>query len=103
MNYSIKIIITTLCKAFDVHTKHIDIDCHVVRERLQANLFRIFPFRSNEQLVDIFTKSVHRLSFTNIISKLGIMSIHYPVRREDIVFSLFFLFIVTNFHQLKPI
>jgi len=64
--------------SFHERTKHIDIYCHVVRERLQANLFRLLPIRSNEQLADIFTKFVHRLSFTNIVSKLGIMSIHYP-------------------------
>ncbi|XP_073222435.1 uncharacterized protein [Cicer arietinum] len=41
---------------FDERTKHIDIDCHVVHEKLQARLFHLQPVPSASQLADILTK-----------------------------------------------
>jgi hypothetical protein len=34
-------------------TKHIDIDCHVVREKIQLGILRIFHVSSKHQLADI--------------------------------------------------
>ncbi|XP_019420639.1 PREDICTED: uncharacterized protein LOC109330816 [Lupinus angustifolius] len=61
---------------FHERTKHIEIDCHVVRERLQNNTIHILPVSTSLQLTDIFTKSLNPSPFRKFISKLGIINIH---------------------------
>ncbi|KHN02069.1 Copia protein, partial [Glycine soja] len=39
-------------------TKHIEIDCHIVREKLHSGLIKLLPIASAQQLADIYTKSL---------------------------------------------
>jgi len=64
-------------QSFHERTKHLDID-HVVREKVQSNLFHLLPISSEEQLADGFTKILHRRQFRTITSKLGLLNIHSP-------------------------
>ena len=65
-------------QSFHECTKHLDINCHVVCEKVQANLFHLLAICSEEQLTDGFTKALHRLQYHTITSKLGLLNIHRP-------------------------
>ena len=43
---------------FHERTKHIEIDCHFVREKIQLGLISIGYVKTGEQLCDIFTKTL---------------------------------------------
>jgi hypothetical protein len=64
---------------FQERTKHIDIDCHVVREKLRSKLFKLLPIPSSAQLADILTKPLDPQPFSYLLSKLGVHSIYSPV------------------------
>ena len=51
-------------------TKHIELDCHFIREKLEFGDITIGFVNSNEQMVDIFTKSSKASMIDYIYSKL---------------------------------
>ncbi|XP_019459959.1 PREDICTED: uncharacterized protein LOC109359717 [Lupinus angustifolius] len=59
-------------------TKHIDINCHVVRERLHSKLFHLLPIASIDQSANILTKALDPTHFRFLLSKLGILDIYSP-------------------------
>ncbi|KAF5468282.1 hypothetical protein F2P56_012446 [Juglans regia] len=63
---------------FDERTKHIDIDYHIVREKLQAGLIKTLHVKSNMQLADVFTKALGQQQFKALISKMRLLNIHSP-------------------------
>jgi len=50
-------------------TKHTEIVCHIVGEKLKKGLIHLLPISTTEQLADIYTKALGPQSFKNICFK----------------------------------
>lgn len=59
-------------------TKHIEIDCHLIREKLQKGIIKLLHVSSENQTADILTKPLQPLPFRRLVSKLGLHSIYAP-------------------------
>ncbi|WJX66879.1 hypothetical protein P8452_51386 [Trifolium repens] len=59
-------------------TKHIEIDRHFIKEKLDAGIICLPFVTSSQQTADILTKSLARPTFEHLIGKLGMIDIYAP-------------------------
>ena len=57
-------------------TKHIELDCHFIRDKVLTGFLKVQHISTHNQLADPFTKSLPVHTFQNLISKLNLESIH---------------------------
>jgi hypothetical protein len=69
---------------FHERTKHIDMDCHFVRDEVQDKVIHLLPISSKEQTTDLITKPLSATSFQYLKSKLGMRDIYLPSLRGDV-------------------
>ena len=59
-------------------TKHIKLDCHFIREKIQNGLIQIEYLHTKEQEADILTKGLKKFQHEYLLSMFGVLNVFSP-------------------------
>jgi hypothetical protein len=59
-------------------TKHVEVDRHFIKEKLEEKLIEVPHVRSQDQLADVLTKALSNQVFNDCLNKLGMSNIYAP-------------------------
>jgi hypothetical protein len=63
---------------FHWRTRHIEMDCHFIRDKIQDGSITTRHVDSEHQLANILTKPLRKEIFVPMVCKLGVKDIHSP-------------------------